>query len=73
MNKVQNIHEMLSKVVPPICRVISYRCSISAENLHIIKGGDKLQELSRVPTCHTNIKCNLNVLFIPFKIGRAHV
>ena len=35
-------------------------------NLHIIKEGDKLQELSRVPTCYTNMNANLNVLFIPF-------
>ena len=39
---------------------------ISGDNLHIIKAGDKLQKLSRVPTCHTNMNAILNVLFILF-------
>ena len=62
----QNIN--MIKQLHPICRVSSYLCSNLRGNLHIVKGRDKLRELSRVPTCHTNMNASLNVLFIPFKI-----
>ena len=54
------------KDVSSKCRVNFYLCSNLRGNLHIVKGMDKLRELSRVPTCHTNMNANLNVLFIPF-------
>ena len=51
-SKVQKDADMLSTAVPSRCRVPPIRAPISGENLHIVKGRDKLRELSRVPTVY---------------------
>ena len=57
--------KMLSKLYTRMMCSLLLVLQSQGNNLHIVKEGDKLQELSRVPTCHTNMKCNLSDLFIP--------
>ena len=59
MSMSNTLASRIHKMPTPIC------APISGGNLHIVKGRDKLQDLSRVPTC-IQYECNLNVLFIPF-------
>ena len=73
-SKVQKDANMPSTAVPPRCRVSPIRAPISGENLHIVKGRDKLRELSRVLTCHTNMNAvrmsysyHFKIFFFSFK------
>ena len=65
-NKIQKIPRCVQKLYQQYKAWTPSSAPISGVNLYIIKEGDKLQELSRVPTCHTNMNANLNVLLIPF-------
>ena len=54
-SKIQRNAKMLREAMSSRCRAHSYLCSNLRGYLHIIGKWDKLQELSRVPTCHTNM------------------
>ena len=72
-NKIQKIPKCSQKLYQQYEAWTPSSAPISGVNLHIVKEGDKLQELSRVPTCHTNINAiwmsysyHFKILFFSF-------